>query len=164
MLSKKCPEMRRKISGVRPAFSRASFSASTANLLDANTQSSCHNTVKGKITLPYSDCLKSPRSSSATDQMKDKRLLFGMAICVVAAKVPPIFSSSGEAARRSRRRPNFCKLDLTQWKFRTICRWETRRRPARLSPSKLVRRTKAVRHRHCPPLIAHHYATTMCHQ
>ena len=35
--------------------------------------------LKGRMTLPYSDCLKSQRRSSATDQMKVDRLGFKLA-------------------------------------------------------------------------------------
>lgn len=36
--------------------------------------------MNGRMTLPYSDCLKSPRKISATDQMKDERFGFEVAI------------------------------------------------------------------------------------
>ena len=47
----------KKGSGLSPAFSRRAFSASTAALLPASTQSRRRSTVNGKMTLPYSDCL-----------------------------------------------------------------------------------------------------------
>ena len=45
------------IFGFTPAFFRFSNSTSTAALVDSSTQSSRRRTVKGRMTLPYSDCL-----------------------------------------------------------------------------------------------------------
>ena len=44
--------------------------ASTSSLVVSSTQSRRRRTVKGRITRPYSDCLKLPRKMSAIDQMK----------------------------------------------------------------------------------------------
>src|SRR5690606_25011829 len=48
-------------------------STSIAALLGSSTQSSRRRTVNGRMTRPYSDCLQSPRSKSATDQMNEER-------------------------------------------------------------------------------------------
>ena len=42
---------------IQPRFSLAASSASTADFVFSSTQSSRRNTVNGRITLPYSDCL-----------------------------------------------------------------------------------------------------------
>src|SRR5690606_23908509 len=49
--------------------SRAAFN--TASLAGASTHSMRRSSVKGKTMRPYWDCLKSPRSKSATDQIKE---------------------------------------------------------------------------------------------
>ena len=45
------------------------WSPAPRTLVGSSTQSSRRSTVNGRITRPYSDCLYTPRSRSATDQM-----------------------------------------------------------------------------------------------
>ena len=49
--------------------------SSTSALVGSSTQSSRRSTVNGRITRPYSDCLYTPRSRSATDQMNPEWFL-----------------------------------------------------------------------------------------
>ena len=76
VLSKSCYDFfSRNGSGLIFAASRFAFSASTAGLVDSSTQSSRRSTVNGRMTRPNSERLYSHRNRSATDQMKEDRLV-----------------------------------------------------------------------------------------
>lgn len=51
----------------------------TAGFVGSRMQSRRRKTTNGRITLPYSDCLKSPLSNSAIDQTNDPKVLISLA-------------------------------------------------------------------------------------
>ena len=56
--------------------------SSKAGLVSSRMQSSRRRTTKGGTTLPYSDCLKSPRRVSAIDQTNALRVLISLLVQV----------------------------------------------------------------------------------
>ena len=65
------------------------------SFVSSRTQSSRRRTVKGNITFPYSDCLKSPRRRSATAQMKELR--FGR---IIGKQTPSGTTRAGLSSNR----------------------------------------------------------------
>ena len=73
----------------------------TASLLGSRMQSRRRSTTKGRITLPYSDCLKSPRSVSAICQTKFARVLRLLG-CLVVHSDPCFLALVSRAVAKDR--------------------------------------------------------------
>ena len=71
-------------SRLRRVSGRSAMVSSTSALVGSSTQSRRRSTVKGRITRPYSDCLYTPRSRSATDQMNPEWFL------IASLLMPPL--------------------------------------------------------------------------
>ena len=89
--------------------------SSTSDLVGSSTQSSRRSTVNGRITRPYSDCLYTPRSRSATDQMNPAWFLIAAPLIPPLPRSPrphgrPIEGRPGGVARPSGRTPLALKV------------------------------------------------------
>jgi len=81
----------------------------TAGLVASRMQSRRRSTTKGRITFPYSDCLKSPRRVSAMDQTNALRFLISLLIqpCPISKITPTLSKLAAAVNERGQDSPSF---------------------------------------------------------